>query len=217
MKEILLTLYRTAFFYFFVLLMYRLMGKREIAQLGVVDLMISLLIAELVAISIENLDKSIFLVVVPVSLLTLLEIGLDYISLKSKKFRNIFEGKTALIITNGKVNYKEMVKNRYTMDNLLFELRQKGIKSLENIDYALLEANGKLSIFEKNKNDKDYPLPIILDGKIQYTTLKDIHKSKFWLDYMLNKNNIRIDDVFYSFYSKHKLFIIKRKDLINIE
>ena len=133
MKEILLTLYRTAFFYFFVLLMYRLMGKREIAQLGVVDLMISLLIAELVAISIENLDKSVFLVVIPILVLTALEIGLDYLSLKSKRFRNLFEGKTTMIIVNGKVNYKEMVKNRYTIDNLLFELRQKGIKYLEDI------------------------------------------------------------------------------------
>ena len=217
MKEILLTLYRTAFFYFFVLLMYRLMGKREIAQLGVVDLMISLLIAELVAISIENLDKSVFLVVIPILVLTALEIGLDYLSLKSKRFRNLFEGKTTMIIVNGKVNYKEMVKNRYTIDNLLFELRQKGIKSLEDIDYALLESNGRLSIFEKNREDKDYPLPIILDGQIQYSTLKDIHKSKFWLEYMLHRNNIELEDIFYSFYSKHKLFIIKRKDLINLE
>ena len=149
MKEILITLFRTIFFYFFVLLSYRIMGKRELGELSIIDLIISLLIAELVAISIENTGDTILMTIIPIIALTLLEIGLDYLSLKSKRVKTFFEGKPSIIISEGKVNYKEMVKQRYSIDDLLLELRQKGIKSLENIEYAMLESNGKLSIFEK--------------------------------------------------------------------
>ena len=216
MEEMLKVLFRTIFFYFFVMVMFRVMGKREVGQLGVVDLVVSILIAELVAISIENVNDSLWLTVIPIGVLVILELLLAFISLKSKKFRNFFDGKPSIIIEGGKVNYKEMVKQRYTIDDLLFELRQKGIKSLENVEYALLESNGKLSIFEKKIFDKNYPLPLIVDGEIQTSTLKRINKSKAWLDYMIKKNNIDLEEIFYCFYKGYKLFIIKRSDLINL-
>lgn len=213
MGEIIKVLIRTIFFYFFAMVMFRIMGKREVGQLGVIDLVVSILIAELIAISIENLEDSLWNTIVPIAALVLLELSLAFISLKSKKFRTFFDGKPSLIIDKGKVNYKEMVRQRYTIDDLLFELRQKGIKSVEDIDYALLEANGKLSIFKKNMFDKNYPLPVIVDGVVQVTTLKKIHKSKLWLIYMTKKNNVDIKDIFYSFYKGHKLYIIKKSDL----
>ena len=178
MKEFLIVLFRTVFFYFFVMTMYRIMGKREVGQLGVVDLIVSILIAELVAISIENTSDSIFMTIIPIGLLVVLEIVLAKVSLKSKKVRTFFGGKPSIIIDKGKVDYKEMVRQRYTMDDLLFELRQKSIKSLENIEYAFLEPNGKLSIFEKKIFDKNCPLPLIVDGEIQTSTLKLINKTK---------------------------------------
>ena len=148
MGDITNVLLRTIFFYFFILIMFRIMGKREIGQLGVVDLAVSVLIAELVAISIENVEDSIWLTILPIIALVILEITLAMINLKCKKFRNFFEGKPSVIINRGKINYKEMVKQRYTIDDLLLELRQKGIKNLERVEYALLEPNGKLSIFK---------------------------------------------------------------------
>lgn len=214
MTNILSVLFRTIFFYFFTLIMLRIMGKREIAQLGVIDFVVSILVAELIAISIENTNDPIWNTIIPIAAVTSLEVGLAYLSLKSKKFRTIFDGKPSIIIEGGKLNYKEMVKQRYTIDDLLFELRQRGIKSLENVDYALLEANGKLSIFEKKIFDKVVPLPLIVDGEIQLSTLKKIGKSKYWLDYMIRKHNLNIDEVFYCFYKGHTLFIIKDNDLI---
>ena len=123
MKEILAILFRTFFFYFFTLIVLRIMGKREIGQLGVIDFVVSILIAELIAISIENINDSIWNTIIPIVAVTLLEMLLAFISLKSKKFRTFFDGKPSIIIEKGRVNYKEMVKQRYTIDDLLFELR----------------------------------------------------------------------------------------------
>lgn len=213
--DIVNVLFRTVFFYFFIMVMYKIMGKREIAQLGIVDLIVSILTAELVAISIENKNESMLFTIIPLLALVGLELLFAFISLKSKKFRNFFEGKTTTIVKNGKINYKEMVKERYTIDDLLFELRQKGIKSLKNVEYAFLEANGRLSIFEKNTSEKGYPIPIIIDGEIDYTSLKNVRKSTVWLKYILDKNDILLEEVFYAFYRDNKLYFIKKDELLN--
>ncbi|MBE6156762.1 MAG: DUF421 domain-containing protein [Firmicutes bacterium] len=208
-------IFRTTFFYFFVLLCYRLMGKREIGQLGVIDLIVSILIAELIAISIENIEDSIFLTIAPIIVLVVLEIGLAFISIKSRKIRTFFDGKPSLIICNGKINYNEMVKQRYSMDNLLLSLRQKEIKNVDDVEYAFLEPNGKLSIFKYNlfKTKSAYPMPLILDGSIQKKALKYIHKNLSWLEYNLNVKGVRVEDIFYCFYKNKKLFIIKKNEV----
>ena len=213
--EMIQVVFRTIFFYFFVLLCYRLMGKREIGQLGVIDLIVSILIAELIAISIEETENSIFLTIVPIIILVVLEIVLAFISIKSRKIRTFFDGKPSLIICNGKINYNEMVKQRYSMDNLLLSLRQKEIKNLDDVEYAFLEPNGKLSIFKYNflKTKSAYPMPLILDGSIQKKALKYIHKNISWLEYNLNLKNLRVNDIFYCFYKNNKLFIIKKNEV----
>ena len=213
--ELFTVLFRTLFFYFFVLISYRIMGKREIGQLGVIDLIVSILIAELVAISIEETESSMFLTVVPIAVLVILEVIFAYISIKSKKFRNIFDGKPSLIICNGKINYKEMIKQRYTLDDLLVSLRQKEIKDIDMVEYAFLEPNGKLSIFKYNifKMHSSYPMPLILDGNLQKNTLKHIHKNDIWLIRELNNKNLVLKDIFYAFYKNKKIYIIKKSDV----
>ena len=213
--ELFTVLFRTLFFYFFVLVAYRIMGKREIGQLGVIDLIVSILIAELVAISIEETENPIYLTIIPIAVLVLLEIVFAYISIKSRKFRNIFDGKPSLIIANGKINYKEMIKQRYSLDDLLISLRMQGIKELDMIEYAFLEPNGQLSIFKYNlfKLRSSYPMPLILDGSIQKKALKHIHKSEIWLKNELSNKNLTYKDVFYAFYKNKKIYIIKKSDV----
>lgn len=213
--ELFTVLFRTIFFYFFVLLAYRIMGKREIGQLGVIDLIVSILIAELVAISIEETENPIFLTIIPIAMLVILEISFAYISIKSRKIRILFDGKPSLIICNGKINYKEMVKQRYSLDDLLISLRSKGIKDLETVEYAFLEPNGELSIFKYNvfKIKGNYPMPLILDGMLQKETLKHIKKNKTWLEDVLYEKNLTIKDIFYAFYKKNKIFIVKKSNL----
>ena len=210
--DILNALFRTVFFYFLVVIAYRIMGKREISQLQVIDLIVSLLMAELIAISIENINDPIYLAIFPIVALVILEVTLGKISIKSKKFNEILTGKPSLLIKNGKLNFKELLKNRYTLNDLLLELRQSGIKSISDVEYAVLESNGKLSVFKYNffKTRSDYPMPLIIEGDIQMDTLKAISKSKEWLVEKIHNKGILINDVFYSFYKNNKIYIINK-------
>jgi uncharacterized membrane protein YcaP (DUF421 family) len=186
------------------------MGKREIGELSIMDFIVSLFIAELVAISIENYKSSIFMSLIPVIVLSLMQIGLSYLSIKSKKIREILDGNPSVIIENGKVNFKEMKRQRYNIEDLLMQLRDNSIKSISEIDYAVLETNGKLSIFKKD-NNTDYPLPLILNGEVNYNTLRKIKKNERWLNVELEKLNVDIDNIFYCFYENNNLYIIESK------
>ena len=207
--DLLVVMSRTIFFYFLILICYRVMGKREIAQLSVSDLTISILIAELVAISIENKDESTFLTILPILLLVGLEILLAYVQLKCNGLRRLIDVKPSMIIDKGKLNIKEMVKQRYSIDDLTLALRTNKIKSLKDVDYAVLETDGSLSVFKKNI-DKSYPLPIIVDGKIDLTVLKSIHKSKEWIINKLHDNNLSLKDTLYAFYKGNTMYVVRK-------
>ena len=210
-------IFRTFFFYFFLLIGYRLMGKREIGQLGVIDLVVTILIAEMAAISIENVNSSIWQTIIPILILITLQISLAYVSIKSRKIRTFMGGKPALIICNGKINYHEMIKQRYSMDDMLLHLRQEKIKNIEDVEYAFLEANGKLSIFKYNffKIKSNYPMPLIVDGQIQKKALDYVKKNERWLLSEISKKDLKVTDIFYAFYKLHtnRIYIIKKNDL----
>ncbi len=214
--DFLLIILKTLFFYFIIVVFYRFMGKREVGELGIVDLIVSVLIAELAAISIEKYDDSVFLMFIPICILVILQIILAKISLKSDKIRNLLDGEASVIIDNGKINFKEMIKQRYNLEDLLTQLRAREVKSIEEVEYAILETSGKLSVFNKNSsNSGAYPLPIILDGKIQKATLKRLNKKEKWLNELLEVKKVKLDDVFYAFYKDNQLFIIKNSDCIS--
>lgn len=214
--DIVIVIIKTIFFYFFVLIIFRLMGKREIGQLSIQDLVVSILIAELVAISIENYKDSMMLTIVPILLLLFLEIAAGYLSLKFNKLRNIVDGKPSLIVNRGIINYKEMIKQRYTLDDLMMELRNNNIKNLKDVEYAVLENSGKLNIFKYSflGLDSANPFPLILDGVVQKDTLCYIDKDEKWLHDYLRCNNLKKEDVFYAFYKNNKIYVIKRSELI---
>ena len=207
-------LLRTVIFYFFILLLYRIMGKREVGQLGIIDLIVSILIADLVVISIENYNKSMLYTLIPISILAVLQLILAFISLKKPKFRNFLDGNPSVIIKDGKINYKEMVKQKYNLDDLLVQIREKGYRSIEEIEYAILENNGTLSVFNYAKEKTPLPLPLILDSNIQTDTLKHLKKDEKWVYNFLQKKNININEVFYAFYKDKNIFIIKTSDLV---
>ena len=210
--NLMIVIFKTLFIYVLVAIIFRVMGKREVGQLGTFDLVVFILIAELVALALEHKDG--FLInLVPVIILVLLQIVISKMSLKSVKFRNFVDGKPVIIIKNGIVNFKNMVEQRYTLDDLLLQLREKDVRSLDEVDYAILETNGKLSVFKKDDKDKKtYPLPIILDGKVEFDNLYAIGKTKTWLLNTLIEKNISANDVFYAFTKNGKLYIIKKNE-----
>lgn len=205
---------RTLFFYVLITAVYRFMGKREVGELSIMDLIVSIFIAELAAISIDNYKESIFLSIIPMFILVIIQVLIAKISLKSAETRNIIDGEPSVIINRGKVNFKEMLKQRYNLDDLLTQLRAQSIKSIEEVDYAILETSGRLSVFKKEEDKlRLYPLPVILDGKIQEDTLLQIKKDKAWLEKKLEEKNFMIEDIFYGFYKNKELFLIKRENV----
>lgn len=213
--EYLTVIFKTIIIYFLVALIFRIMGKREVGQLGTFDLVVFILIAELVAISIENKDDF-FLNLIPVLILVFLQVVISKLSLKSVKFRKIVDGIPTIIIKKGVIDFKNMVEQRYSLDDLLLQLREKDVSDISEVDYAILEINGKLSVFKKKDNKKNtFPLPIIVDGKVNFDNLYSIKKSNNWLLNTLFSRNIKVEDVFYSFYQNNELYIIKNNDIKN--
>ena len=200
---------KTTVLYVYIMLCYRLMGKKEVGKLGIIDLIVSVLIAELAAMSIESNETSILVSLVPIAVLVVIQISLSYISLKSVKVRKLIDGSPKIIINKGKVDFKEMSKLRYSLDDLISQLREQSIKSIEEVKYAILENNGKLSVFT---DDNIYPMPIIVDGVIDNYTINNMNKDTSWVYNLLKKNNIELEKVFYAFYTKNKTFIIKKDD-----
>ena len=206
-------IFRTVLFYFLVVIAYKIMGKREVGELGVFDFIISMLISQLIAICIENYKDPIWFVIVPTLILVLFQIVFSFLSLKSNKFRDILDGEESVIISNGKLNFSEMKKQKYNLNDLLLQLRDKGIRTIEEVDYAILETNGKLSVFQKqDDNNNVFPLPLVLDGVIEENNLKFINKTRKWLNNELNKKKINLDNIFYAFYKDDDIYVIENEN-----
>ena len=206
--------YRSIFFYTLITIIYRIMGKREIGELSIMDFIVSIFITDMVAMSIENYKESIWISLIPIIILTTTQIVFSYVSIKNKTIKNVVDGKPSIIMKKGKINFEEMKIQRYGLEDLLSQLRELSVKSLEEVDYAILETNGKLSIFLK-KDDKKriYPMPLIVDGEIEIETLKELNKNKEWLDKELRKKKVKLEDIFYCFYKNKKLYIIEKNKI----
>ncbi len=170
------------------------MGKREIGELSVLDFVVSIMIAELAVVSIDNVNVPVIEAFTPIIVLSIIQIVLAYLSLKSPKLRHLIDGKPVVLIKDGKINEKEMKKQRYNFDDLLMQIREKDIKDVSNVEFAILEPSGDLSVFEKqNEEDEQeytYPIPLVIDGEIQIEQLGMAKKDELWLRRELRKAGI---------------------------
>ena len=203
--------FRTFVFYIVMNIFYRIIGKREIGELKIIDLVLSMLLVDVFAIGIENYEENRFMTFLPVLLLVVMQIIVSKYSFKYEKVRRFIDGEPSVIINRGKVNFQEMLKQRYNLDDLLMELRSQGIKSIEEVFYAVLEVSGRLSIFTKDDSG-EYPLPVILDGKVDEDVLCQNGKNSDWLEEIISKEGYLIKDIFYAFYRNNELFFIKNQN-----
>lgn len=148
-------LIRTVIIYFVVFLIMRFMGKREIGKLSVFDLVISVMIAEIAVIVIEDLDRSMWSGILPMVVLLLIQVGSAFITMKSRKLRLLLDGKPSVIIEKGKLNSDIMRKQRYNLDDLMLQLRENKISAVSDVEFAILETSGKLSIIPKENYASD--------------------------------------------------------------
>ncbi|UOQ93845.1 DUF421 domain-containing protein [Halobacillus shinanisalinarum] len=173
---------RTIITYLIILIVFRLMGKREIGELSVMDLVVFIIFGEIAVSVIEEPTSSMLNALVPIFILLLIQWGSAIFSLKSQRFRSWFDGRPSVLIKHGKIDEKEMRKQRYNFSDLLLQLREQGIQQVDRVAYAVLEPSGKLSVFEKERDGSSgYAVILIADGKVQYSGLKTIRKNKHWL------------------------------------
>ena len=204
-------LLRTLISYVLLIILMKFMGKREVGQLSLFDVMILLTIVDIMVVGIEKYDSTLWFSFLPMILLALIERFLGFLSIRIPALRRLLDGQEAIIIQNGKLQVKTMLKERYNMDDLLLHLRQKNIRSIEEVEYAILETNGRLSVFTKEENTDDiYPLPIILSGKLVKENLSPVQLGEEWVRKELKNHQIEdIKDVYCALYQQGKLKIIK--------
>ncbi|WP_240941476.1 DUF421 domain-containing protein [Paenibacillus sp. HB172176] len=151
--EIWSLLIRTVIIYFVVFLIMRFMGKREIGKLSVLDLIISVMIAEIAVIVIEDVNRPMWDGIVPMVALLAIQVGSAFLTMTNRKMRLLFDGKPTVIIAKGKINKDMMRKQRYNLDDLMLQLRENKITSVADVEFAILETSGKLSVIPKEGAD----------------------------------------------------------------
>ena len=214
MSEYLNLVIRCIFFYFMIIVALRFMGKREIGELSIFDIVIYLVMSELLALSLTDDDKTIFHTLVPLITLAILQVTVAHLIMKYEKFRHLIDGEPVILVQNGLINQNTMKKERYNIDDLMMQIREFGIGSIHEIAFAILETNGKLTVLRKNDCKVLYPFPLIQDGQIQTQAMKEGHFSNDDLIQAMKKNDIDdIKDVFLCLYTKNGFSFIKKNSL----
>ncbi|MCA1056282.1 DUF421 domain-containing protein [Rossellomorea aquimaris] len=182
MEEYGLIILRTVFLYLTIIFIFRIMGKREIGELSILDLVVFIMIAEMAVLAIEEPTDPIIHTILPMSVMVIVQFITAWFSLRSKSFREFVDGKPTVLIHNGKIDEKEMKRQRYNYDDLLLQLREKDVFNIADVEFAVLEPSGSLSVLKKEKKSTgSLTLPLILDGQVQSTHLEMMGKTSFWL------------------------------------
>ncbi len=222
-----ISLIRTLLLYALIIVAIRLMGKRQISDLQTSELVVTFLISNIASIPMQNASIPLFTGLIPIIVLVVCEIVLSNIMLKSCKFRKFICGNPLIIINHGKINQKVMKELRMSTEDLFEQLRQLNIFKLEDVDFAIIETNGQLSIMKKpNKQQVDAGMlglkisaqeletVVISDGEISESSLSLCNLTKNWVQNVLKEKNLALKDVFIMTADKSKNFnIIKKEDL----
>ncbi|WP_068774180.1 DUF421 domain-containing protein [Paenibacillus sp. FJAT-26967] len=226
--ELLIIFVRTILIYFVVFLMLRIMGKREIGKLSVFDLVISIMIAEIAVFVLEDANMPMANGILPMVTLVMIQLFMAFVTLKSQRFRTLFEGRPSVLIEHGKLDREEMRRQRYNLDDLMMQLRQHKVMNVADVEFAILEASGKLSVVEKNHPSRSaaepcpeqgtiryagLPVALIMDGKVQDDNLQKIGQTRFWLKNEIGKKGIQdFKDVFFCSVDHRGFVYVDKKD-----
>ena len=181
----------------------RLMGKRQLGELEPSELIVTILISEVSATPVVNPEKSVLCGIVPAVTLFAMELVLSLLMAKSVKFRALLAGKPALLIVHGRIDQSQMRRNRFTPDELAEALRNQGALDLNEVEYAILETDGKLNVvlspasrpvtagqMNVQAQDAGYPLIVINEGRVLTENLKILGKDEKWLEKHLRSQKL---------------------------
>ncbi|MFZ5987633.1 MAG: DUF421 domain-containing protein [Bacillota bacterium] len=218
---------RTLILYMLVVIVMRIMGKRQIGQLQPFELAIAIMISELAAVPMQNTGIPLVNGIIPILTLLVAQITLSFIGLKSTKARALICGKPSVLIENGKIKEPELRKEMYTLNDLLEQLRIKNTPNIADIEFAILETNGQLSIIPKSQKRpvspedlnvstqyEGMPLDLVIDGNINFDNLRIAKLDESWLQQEFNArgiNNIK-NVLFASLDSQGKLYFQIKED-----
>ena len=201
---------RTVILYLVIVIGIRLMGKRQIGQLEPSEFVLSLLIADLAAVPMQDFGIPIIMGVIPIVTLLCLSTILSVLTVKSIRIRALLCSRPSIVVQDGRILSREMVKNRFTVDELMEELRVVGVTDLETVKYAVLETTGRISVILRKEEqpptaadlsvsveENGLPVIVISDGRILTENLKVRNLSDQWLGQQLSGRKIEdISQVF---------------------
>ena len=203
----LITFFRAIILYIIVLIVMRAMGKREIGQLQPFELAISIMIADLATIPMSEIGVPITNGIVPILGLLLMHLIISILNMKSFRARQIICGKPRILIYRGKIDEKALKKERFTINELQERLRGKDITSLGDVEYAILETSGDVTVIKKPEKRGTIPedfniqtdyegitYELVIDGQVMYDNLKAIGKNYEWLKKEVGKFKIKPED-----------------------
>jgi uncharacterized membrane protein YcaP (DUF421 family) len=206
---------RAVILYAILLIAMRVMGKGDLGELQPFDLVVSLVLAELAVMPMEDLDAPLVHGIMATAVIMFLQCFISYISLKSNSARKIICGTPSIIFDHGRFNVKDMNKLRINMNDILGQMRLKGYYTFEDIDYLIMETNGDVSIVapesKTGKRVKRIPIAAILDGKIMHNNLEKFNISKEQLENSLKKEKLHYKDVLYGFFDENNKFVFYKR------
>lgn len=204
----------------------KIMGKRQISELQTSELVVTLLISNIATIPMQNPGQPLISGAIPIIVLVVFEVIVSIIMLKNSKFRKFICGSPIVVIDDGKIMQNELKMLRMTVEDLFEELRQIDVFSIEDVSYAIVETNGKLSVLKKTGKqppdastlgievpDEGIDAVVVSDGEISDFSLSLCGLSKEWIDEVLQDENIDISDVFIMTANKGKKYNIIEKEI----
>lgn len=225
-------IYRTLIIYLVVLIVMRIMGKREVGKLSPFDFVVAIIIAELAAIPMDEERINLLHGIIPILTLLLAEIFISWLSLKSLKARKLINGTPSIVIRQGKILEAEMRKVRYNINDMFSQLREKGYPNVADVEYAILENSGHLSVIPKvNKRPvtpadlnlspvyEGLPVPLIVDGNVLFENLQLTGIDRLKLKELLSQHGINDEkQVFLANWDPAgKLFVAKKDPRMNTD
>ena len=220
----LITFFRSIVLYIIVLIVMRLMGKREIGQLQPFELAISIMIADLASIPMTDTGIPIFNGIIPILGLLIMHLIISIINLKSSKAREIICGRPSILIYRGKINENNLKKERFTINELEERLRGNNVVNLGDVEYAILETSGQVTVIQKpdkrNSIPQDFnimpeyegiPYDLVVDGKVMEENLKAIGKDYNWLKKQVEKFGINPEQALIVTYNGSEQMFCQKK------
>ena len=216
---------RALLLYIIIIFAVRMMGKRQISEMQTSELVITLLMSNIASIPMQDTEQSMLSGIVPIMVLLVCEITISYLMLKKSGIRRLICGKPVIVINDGTIDQQAMKELRISTEDLFEQLRQKDVFDISEVAYAILETNGKMSVFKKSlyepvtakdidieKEESILQVAVISDGEIAKSSLKICGLGTNWLDETLKNENISLKDVFLMTADKYKNYTIIKKE-----